>query len=233
MIQPGTGNFEYNIDDEIVLSGKVSYSRGDDCTTETAEQTPNTLDFEERLFKHEIYAALEKVGFHLGDNFKNLTDFRVNDYNIRGCVTWNNDWVYFLDGLFKVPLLRNFGTCQMDAPVSVRQINITPATFGKYHGGTGTVLYDINIPCVYAFVYFVPFVLTGPYSILDIFVDYNIKTKVIACDGIKISDVKYVPLNVPELKSDLIVIQEQTFVRFDDRSNCQVITIRLTRSLLP
>jgi len=88
--------------------------------------------------KDEIYAILENNGYDLGENFKNITNFNVYRKNIQGHVKWKNDWVYFLDGLLKFPILEDLGTCHIEAPVSIRQISIVPAMFEK-NTGEGTI----------------------------------------------------------------------------------------------
>lgn len=56
----------------------------------------------------------------------------------------------------------------------------------------------------------------------DIYVNYNIVTNEITCNGVKIADVKYSPLTLPILKSSLVTLEEQTFVQFNN-SKCNVI----------
>jgi len=100
-------------------------------------------NFHECVLKDEIYAILEKSGFNLGDNFKNMTDFSIYKNYIQGYLTWKNDWIYFLDGLLKIPLLENLSACQIAVPVSIRRINIIPAMF-EINYETGTILLNLS-----------------------------------------------------------------------------------------
>lgn len=146
MIQSGSGNFEYSIDDEIVLSGKISYASGDDLNTKSERSITldkSSDDFQECVLKDEIYAILEKNGINLGDNFKNMIDFSIYKNCIQGYVTWKNDWIYFLDGLLRIPLLENLGACQIEVPVSIRRINIIPVMFEKINE-TGTIVFSFS-----------------------------------------------------------------------------------------
>lgn len=74
---------------------------------------------------------MKNNGYNLGDNFKSIIHFDVYKNNIQGSVKWENDWIYFLNGLLEFPLLENLGICQLEAPVSIRQIIINPNVFNK------------------------------------------------------------------------------------------------------
>jgi len=141
MIQWGSGLFEYSIDDEVILSGRISSLKHNSLNPKTGKSftSDNVADnFQECVSKDEIYAVLANNGYDLGDNFKNMTNLNVYKNDVRGNVSWKNDWIYFLDGLLKFPLIENLGTCRTEAPVSVRQISITPATLGN-NTATGTI----------------------------------------------------------------------------------------------
>jgi len=132
MIQWGTGLFEYNFDDEVILSGTVGFPRDIDLNKTFDEPTAfdNTSDdFHGHVSNDEIYAILENNGHSLGDNFKNVTNCSVYKTNIKGYVKWKKDWIYFLDGLLKFPILENLGARRVEAPVSIRQVTIVPSAF--------------------------------------------------------------------------------------------------------
>jgi len=146
MIQWGSGLFEYSVDDEVILSGRISCLNDNSLNPKTGKSFTSGKaadNFHECVSKDEIYAVLAKDGYDLGDNFKNMTNFNVYKNYVRGNVTWNDDWIYFLDGLLKFPLLENLGTCRTEAPVSVRQISIMPATLGN-HTAKGTIQMFLN-----------------------------------------------------------------------------------------
>lgn len=78
----------------------------------------------------------------MGENFKNITNFNAYKYNVQGYVNWKNDWIYFLDGVLKFPMLENLDTCHSGAPVSIRQIIIEPLVFNKHtKEGTHWIIY--------------------------------------------------------------------------------------------
>lgn len=134
MIQWGSGLFEYTFNDEVILTGKISYLQNIDLNTtpdESITLDKTTEDFQGCVSNGEIYAILENSGYSLGDNYKNIVHFDTYKKNIQGYVKWENDWIYFLDGLFKFPLLENLNTSHIEAPVSVRQISIAPKMFEK------------------------------------------------------------------------------------------------------
>lgn len=135
MIQKGTGYFEYNLNNKIIFSGVISFLYGLSLNIEP--KISRTLDktsenFQGSVSKNEIYTILENNGHQLGDNFKNITSFEMYKKDIQGYVKWQNDWVYFLDSLFKFPVLEKLGTCHIETPVSIRQISIIPEVFENY-----------------------------------------------------------------------------------------------------
>jgi len=114
MIQLGSGVFECNIDSEIIrrlLSGELQFLNNKAlCSTEE-----KLLHFDEtsddsllNVSEHEIYSILENNGFNLG--FKNITNFNIYKNIIQGYVRWENDWINFLEGLFKFPYLEHLCT---------------------------------------------------------------------------------------------------------------------------
>lgn len=131
MIQWGSGLFEYNIDNEVILSGQISFEYK---TSKVANQISKKLiivddklhDFQEYVSKDEIYTLLENGGYDLGENFKNISSLEIQKNNIQGHVRWANDWIYFLDGLLKFPTLEKLNVCPLETPVFIRQISITP-----------------------------------------------------------------------------------------------------------
>lgn len=88
-------------------------------------------EFQGCVLEEEIYAVFENNGFNLGDDYKNITKFDIYKNCIQGNIKWKNDWIYFLDGLLKFPILENLGTCPIETPISIRQISINPTMFTK------------------------------------------------------------------------------------------------------
>lgn len=132
MIQKGTGCFEYNFNNETIFSGVVNFSDEIDSTKkpENSEILYKTSEnVQSCISKDEIYTVLEKNGYCLGDNYRNITNLKSYKNYIRGHVKWNNDWIYFLDSLFKFPALENLGMRPIEAPVSIREVKIIPAMF--------------------------------------------------------------------------------------------------------
>lgn len=130
MIQWGTGNFEYSINDVAILSGQICFMDDtdlDEKLEKTATFGKTSDDFLEYVSKDEIYALLEHNGFNLGDNFKNIFDLKMYKNNIQGNIKWINDWIYLLDGVFKLPLFENISACLLEAPVFIREIHIIPS----------------------------------------------------------------------------------------------------------
>lgn len=88
--------------------------------------------FQGYVSKEEMYSFFENNGFYLGGNFKNITNFNVYKNNVQGYVEWKDDWIYFLDGVLKFPILENLDICYTEAPIYIRQIIIDPLAFNKH-----------------------------------------------------------------------------------------------------
>lgn len=130
MIQCGSGNFEYSINNEVILTGRLQFILCNDVKLDKPKSITSD-EFFGCMSKDEVYAIFENNGFHLGDDFKNITYIDMYKNNIRGYVKWKNDWIYLLDGLLKFPLLENIDMRFNEAVASIRQITIDPQTFGK------------------------------------------------------------------------------------------------------
>jgi len=132
MIQLGSVVFECYIDNEIILSGEIRLLN-DKVLSSTVEKTidldKTSEDFQGCVSENEIYSILEKNGFNLGESFKTITNFEVYKNVILGSVKWKNDWIYFLEGLFKFPYLEHLGTGPIETPVYIREICIIPTLF--------------------------------------------------------------------------------------------------------
>lgn len=145
MIQTGSGLFEYNLDNEVILSGQIVFSKNSNLSMKievSKSLNKASDDFQGQVSKDEIYDILDNNGFTLGDNFKNIVNFEMYKKNIIGYIKWKNDWIYFLDGLFKLSLLENLESCHTETPVSIRQININPLMYtNNTEEGTHTFIY--------------------------------------------------------------------------------------------
>lgn len=129
MIQWGSGLFEYTFGNDVILSGQISFMQDTELIFKTEKSIrfdTTSDDFHGSVSKDELYNILEKNGYKLGDGFKNILSCDVYKNNIQGIVKWANDWVYFLNGLFKLTLFVNLEICNIETPVSVRQIRISP-----------------------------------------------------------------------------------------------------------
>lgn len=134
MIQWGSGYFEYNLNDEVIFSGQISFLDNVHLNTKTEKTIALDIisdEFQECILGEEMYAVFENNGFNLGENFKNITKFDIYKNYIQGNIKWKNDWIYFFDGLFKFPILENLGTCPIETPISIRQISINPTIFNE------------------------------------------------------------------------------------------------------
>lgn len=226
MIHLGSGHFEYNVDDEIVLSGQISSLHDKTFNLQLEKSTYLDMasdDFLGSVFNDEIYTVLENSGLNLGDKFKNIIKFEMNTKNIQGYIKWTNDWIYFLDGLLKFPLLQNLGTSNVEAPIYIRQLSIIPAMFkSNTEKGTSKKLTGIRsiTYCILCTIKY-NIILIRHFFFPDIYVDYNIVTKEITCNGVKITDVKYNSLKFPRHKSFVVTLEEQTFIQFN-HSKCKV-----------
>lgn len=135
MIQLGSGLFEYSIDNEVVLSGQICFLPDENLNLKIEKS--NSIDnisneFHGSLTKDEIFNILEKKGLSLGQKFKNISNWVYHKNNMQGCVEWEKDWICFLSGLLRFPLLDGFDTRDIEAPVSIRQIIIIPTIIEKY-----------------------------------------------------------------------------------------------------
>jgi len=131
MIQLGSGMFECNIENEVILSGEIGYLNNFALLNLTQEKSIHVYetsdDFYCNVSETEIYSILENNGFNLG--FKNITNLKIYKNKIEGLVKWENDWINFLEGLFKFPYLENLGTAPIEIPVYIRELCIIPALF--------------------------------------------------------------------------------------------------------
>jgi len=133
MIQLGSGIFECDIDDEFILSGEIGFFNDTvlDSTEEKSIYFDKTLDnFLGNMSENEICSVLKNNGFNLG--FKNITNFKIYKNKIQGSVKWENDWICFLEGLFKFPFLEHLGTRPIEIPAYVREMYINPALFENH-----------------------------------------------------------------------------------------------------
>jgi len=146
MIQLGSGVFECNIDNEIILSGEIKYLNNIaqlNLIQENLIHVGETSDdFYCNVSENEIYSILENNGFNLG--FKNITNLKIYKTKIQGSVKWKNDWINFLEGLFKFPYLEHLGTGPIEIPVYVRELCIIPKLF-ENHPDKGTLKIINNI----------------------------------------------------------------------------------------
>ncbi|XP_060835401.1 fatty acid synthase-like [Rhopalosiphum padi] len=187
MIQLGSGIFECNIDNEIVLSGEIRFLN-DTVFGSTKEKLihldKTSNDFQGYLSENEIYSILKNNGLNLEGDFKNITNFEIYKNNIQCSVKWRNDWIYFLEGLFQFPFLEHLGTGPVKIPVYIRELCISPALFENH-------------------------------SEKDISVNYNKLTNEVTCDGIKILGIKNDSISLPKLKSSEVKLQEKLFTKFN------------------
>lgn len=223
MIQRGSGHFEYNIDNKIVFTGRIMFFDTTDSNTKSVQlfNLDKTHDnYEGYVLKDEIYTQLENKGYCLGKNYKNIVMSKYSEKEIQGYVEWKNDWIYFLDGLLKFTLLENLETGQLNAPVSIREMTISPAKF-KNIINKGKFIININSYNLYIFIS-ITWCSNKQNIFSDINVSYNILTKEITCDAVKIIDVKNDPLILSELGFTDIKLEEKAFVQFD-KKKCGVI----------
>lgn len=132
MIQRGSGLFEFSQDDQLVFSGQIRLLKELNVQVEVPTAGADETfagGLNGSVSKDEIYAVFENSGYDLEDNFKNITNFKVHKNEVRGHVEWKNDWIYFLEGLLKFPVLENLTACCTHTPVSVRQIIIHPEVY--------------------------------------------------------------------------------------------------------
>jgi len=155
MIQWGSGHFEYYLNDEVIFSGQISFINNEHLnvkTENTIESDTTSDNFQECVLKDEIYEIFKNNGFNLGDNFKNITKFNIYKKYIQGNIRWENDWIYFLDGLFKFPILRNLGTYPIETPISIRQISINPTTYKTNTvKGTTSIVHGLRSKFLFVF----------------------------------------------------------------------------------
>lgn len=143
MIQWGSGHFEYNLNDEVICSGRISFSADDDPTGNntgklSAGPGKTSDDYQGSVSKEEIYSLMGNHGYDLGDKFRNIGGVDFYKQDVRGHVQWHGDWIYFLDGLLRMPSLNDLDVRRLESPVSVRQISIDPAAVGDDAQRRGT-----------------------------------------------------------------------------------------------
>lgn len=135
MIQLGSGLFEYTLDKNVIFSGHIEFLHDSDKICLTSKKAVSldskSDDFHGSVSKVEIYNIFENNGFNPNNNFKNVTNIDIYKNNIQGYVKWRNDWIYFMDGLLKFPLLENLDTNDTQAPFFIREISIVPMIFNN------------------------------------------------------------------------------------------------------
>jgi len=147
MIQLGSGIFECDVDNKVILSGEIRFLN-DIVLGSTEEKSKHldktTDDFHCNVSENEIYSILKNNGFNLG--FKNITNLNIYKHFIQGSVKWENDWINFLEGLLKFPFLEHLGTGPIEIPVYIREIYINPALF-ENRSEKGTYIQNTNNIC--------------------------------------------------------------------------------------
>ncbi|XP_016664607.1 uncharacterized protein LOC107885467 [Acyrthosiphon pisum] len=186
MIQLGSGIFECDVDNEVILSGEIRFVN--DKVLDTTEEKSihldkTTHDFLDYVSENEIFSILKNNGFNLG--FKNITNYKIYKNDIQGSVKWENDWIYFLEGLLKFPFLEHLGTGPIEIPIYIREMYINPALFENL-------------------------------SEKGISVSYNKLSNGLTCDGIKILGVKNGPILLPILNTAVVKLQEKSFTKFNN-----------------
>ncbi|CAI6347084.1 unnamed protein product [Macrosiphum euphorbiae] len=185
-IQLGSGLFECDVDNEVILSGEIRFLNHIDLSS-TEEKSihldKTTDDFHANISENEIYSILKNNGFNLG--FKNITNYKMYKNNIQGSVKWENDWIHFLEGLLKFPFLEHLGTGPIEIPVYIREMYINAALFENR-------------------------------SEKDISVNYNKLSNEVTCDGVKIFGVKNGTISLPIINSAVVKLQEKSFTKFNN-----------------
>ncbi|XP_029343545.1 fatty acid synthase [Acyrthosiphon pisum] len=186
MIQLGSGIFECDVDNEVILSGEIRFVN--DKVLDTTEEKSihldeTTDDFLDYVSENEIYSILKNNGFNLG--FKNITNYKMYKNYIQGSVKWENDWIYFLEGLLKFPFLEHLGTGPIEIPIYIREMYINPALFENL-------------------------------SEQGISVSYNKLSNGLSCDGIKILGIKNGPISLPIHNTAVVKLEEKSFNKFNN-----------------
>jgi len=133
MVQLGSGVFECSVDNEFILSGQIRFLNDTNLgsTEDKSTHLDKTLDdFYLNVSENEIHSILKNNRFNLG--FKNIKNFKIYKDKIQGSVKWNNDWINFLEGLFKFPYLEHLGTGSIEIPVYIREMCIIPSLFESH-----------------------------------------------------------------------------------------------------
>lgn len=224
MVQRGSGLFEFNCNDKTICSGQIQYLMQDndlDVLPKKTLQLDTTVEHcLEYAMKEEIYSVFEDNGYNLGDNFKNITNYKVNENIIQGCVKWKNDWIYFLDGLLKLSLLEDLSKNCMKSPIAIRNIIILPSTFDNIteKGIFLCIIFFLPETLVRVKVFYSRKISIYP----DVFVNYNIVTNEITCDGIIITGVRNEPIELRNVEIAVGKLEEQKFIHYN-HSICKVI----------
>lgn len=135
MIQKGSGLFEASHKNQLILTGQISILKDLNVQPEipTASENETTEKcIQGMTSKNELYTIFKNNRYELGNNYKNIKDFKMFENEICGHIEWQNDWIYFLEGLLKLSVLENIARCCIHTPVSVRQIVIHPEIFEEH-----------------------------------------------------------------------------------------------------
>lgn len=217
MIQRGSGHFEYNINNKVVFTGQIKFFDTTDSNTKSVQlfNLDKTHNYKQYILKDEIYTQLENKGYCLGKNYKNIVMSSYSEKEIQGYVEWKNDWIYFLDGLLKFTLLEHLETDQLIAPVSIREMIISPKKFKNIINKGKFIITIDNYNLLYIFVNITS--CSNKHNMFsDIHVSYNIFTKEITCDAVKIMDVTNNVLILSKSDFTDIKLEEIAFVQFDN-----------------
>lgn len=206
----GSGLFECDIDNEVILSGEIRFLNHIDLSS-TEEKSihldKTTDDVHANISENEIYSILKNNGFNLG--FKNITNYKMYKNNIQGSVKWENDWIHFLEGLLKFPFLEHLGTGPIEIPVYIREMYINAALFeNRSEKGTFKILIIFIKDSRYNEITI--------YFLTDISVNYNKLSNEVTCDGIKIFGVKNGTISLPIINSAAMKLQEKSFTKFNN-----------------
>ncbi|XP_065222314.1 fatty acid synthase-like [Planococcus citri] len=133
LIQTGSGNFEVLLENEkdpdnckVVMTGII----------QTPYEKPKlkindiTQKMKVKINQREFYKNLENIGYQLEDEFVNVKELSINETDWLGKITWNGNWVIFLDSIMKIHLYsQNDQKKETASPYRIRKLFISASEF--------------------------------------------------------------------------------------------------------
>ncbi|XP_065212309.1 fatty acid synthase-like [Planococcus citri] len=136
LIQTGSGNFEVLLESEkdpenfkVVMTGIIQIPF-DNLKLAINEDLMQQMKV--KISQDEFYKNLENIGYQLKDEFVNVKELSFNETECFGKITWNGNWVTFIDSMMKLHMYSESNSRKETLfPSRLRRLFISTSTFNN------------------------------------------------------------------------------------------------------